>query len=269
MSIHYRIRFDERLRIIYARTEEAVVEETLVNVQFGRRESLRFFGLEDNLPTFNVFLAPSRAEYDRFVIHLTPTPTRKERVAQPQGPDLYLLSPLAYPRDADCFVYPPEGVYDKEEYRRIVFHETVHMLDESVSPKGAMEVRPLWWAEGLAVWVSGQHEEKELLRRLSEALKAPPLPDPERLEGGLAYVLGWTLVRYIEERCGRGKLRDIMLNTSDPDILGLAGLASSAEIAKWKAWVPQILRENGGTWSSRRGWVGNPPDLVQPEGKQP
>lgn len=239
--IRYRIRHDPQFRILYADTEGSVVEETLVGVKRGRSAVLRYLELDDSLPVFNVFIAPSRVELDRFVARLTPTPTAKRRLGMPQGADLYLLSPLAYPRDADGVVFLPDGTHDPDEYRRLLTHELVHMVEEAVSPRSAMEERPLWWAEGLAVEISGQHEEPEFRRRLGEALRRGPLPEPEELTGALAYVLGWTLVRFIEHCRGRAILRDVVLNAPGPQILARVFPDPAAEIAEWKTWATTLL----------------------------
>ena len=213
----YGIAHFKRARIIISKNDEDVLRETYRNFVYGCKTVLKYLGLRVELPLFNIFIAPSRKEYDRFVAHLTKIPTSKGRVAQPQMADLYLLSPNAYPKDAESVYLGPNGVYDKGLYRRTVVHEAVHMAEEYLSPKGAMETRPQWWKEGLAVYVSGQYKKDRDIKELIKS-SLDKIPDIRGVKGANSYVWGWSIIRYIETRFGKNKILNILEKQVDLDL---------------------------------------------------
>ncbi|MFC1705878.1 hypothetical protein ACFL59_03535, partial [Planctomycetota bacterium] len=137
MQSHYRIAHRGLLRILYADRDCDVVEPTAAGMRTAVRTVQDRLGVALDLPLFNVFIAPNRAEYDRLVAHLTSTPTRPSRVGQPQGHDLYLLSPTAWPTEAVPELLGEDGRYDPAIYLRLLVHETVHMVEEDISPRDA------------------------------------------------------------------------------------------------------------------------------------
>ena len=138
--------------------------------------------------------------------------------------DLYLLSPNAYHYDAaSSYTSSVDGKYNKEIYQRMIAHEVVHMLEEHLSPKGAMEIRPVWWGEGLAVYISEQYKFDSDFISLSEKIIKDGLINPPKFEffnnisGSDAYIWGWILIDIIIKKCGKKDVFDFIKNNSYTD----------------------------------------------------
>jgi hypothetical protein len=153
----FRVAFFERARVLFVAGQAHLAEPTYEAFLEGLRGAIAYLPLPERVPFANLFLLPSRDEFDRFVGHITSTPTHASRVGQSRGQDIYLLSPAAYTTDAAPNWRGPDGQADLGMFRRLVAHETVHLVEEALSPREAMEVRPGWWSEGLAVRISNQH----------------------------------------------------------------------------------------------------------------
>ena len=240
----YKILHFKKARVIYPENENILAKQTYENFAQGINKTLEFFDLDINLPLFNIFIIPSRKEYDSFVSHLTATPTDKSRVGQPQLEDLYLLSPNAYPTDADKFYLNKNGSYDKDIYNRIVVHEAVHMIEEFISPKDSMEVRPSWWSEGLAVLVSEQYKlDSDIVKRLEKDLISGQIPKIKDLDGANAYIWGWSVIRFIIENLGTDKITYIMKETCDADIFKYLQTTEIEFEKKWRKFALNTTRK--------------------------
>ena len=123
-------------------------------------ELLKVFEIDSGFPPIQVVLVPDRDEFDRLVRDLLKVeievPSHPARIAQPQRTDMVVLSPTAY-AEHSTFEYVPE------DFRRLLVHEVVHMIEEHLSPDIEASLR--WWGEGLAVFFSGQSEHEEGFRR--------------------------------------------------------------------------------------------------------
>ncbi len=224
MPSRYRIVHDGRLRVMYVEHDRGAVESTVAGMETAIRSVENRFGLMLDWPLVNVFLAPSRVEYDELVAHLTPTPTQPGRVGQPQGHDLYLLSPEVWPSHAVPELLGRDGSYDPEVYRRLLLHETVHMVEERISPSGAMEARPAWFSEGLAVYVSRQYcTELDLIDGMLAKLEQDHLPPLSDMRGQAAYLWGWTVIRFLERRFGWERIVVVLRETNTANVLDCFG----------------------------------------------
>ena len=241
--LRWQIKYFRGARVIYAEKDENSVEKAYKYAIAGMRKYLRFFGLPPEFQLINIFIAPRRMEYDRLVSHLTKTPTNKGRLGQPQGHDLYLISPNAWPADVHPDYLGRDGKYDKKVYRQFIEHEIVHMIEEQFSPKGAMEIRPQWWSDGIAVYATGQYRDRLNRKLMKEDLEAGKSPMIAGMKGRDAYVWGWSLVRFIEKRLGRGALRSVIQNSCTDDILGFLKLSRSRFEAEWHRTLPALARE--------------------------
>ena len=230
----YNIGYFTGARVIYRDQDADAVAPAYKYAMAGLRKGLRFFGLPREFPLINLFIAPDRKEYDRLVAHLAKTPTNKGRLGQPQGHDLYLISPNAWPADVHPDYLTADGVCDKKVYRQFIEHELIHMIEEYSSPKGAMEIRPRWWSEGLAVYATGQYKDRLTRKCLKEDLAAGRFPAITELKGRDAYVWGWSLVRCIEKLLGRQALKKVMVSSCTQDILGVLNLPKKKFEREWR-----------------------------------
>ena len=96
------------------------------------------------------------------------------RVAQPQRTDLILLSPAAW--DKGMHTYTPAS------FHRLIAHEVAHIIEEYLSPN--IEAVPRWWSEGLAMYTSGQWQERETLQKVLSMVEANALPSISQMQDG-------------------------------------------------------------------------------------
>ncbi len=113
-------------------------------------------------------------------------------------------------------VLPFSGSYT--DLRHVVVHELVHamMFDNlyggglgTIVGTGAFFVVPLWFAEGLAEWLSeGWTSEAEMFVR--DGIIAGYLPPLPYSGGFLVYKQGQAAMRFLTERYGEGRLRELL-----------------------------------------------------------
>lgn len=242
-NLKYNIRYFKDARVIFCDRDVNAVDETYKYALAGIRKGLGFFMLQPEFPLINLFIVPNREEYDRMVSHLTRIPTSKGRLGQPQGHDFYLISPNAWPTDMHPDYLTPDGACDKKVYRQFIEHEIVHMIEEYSSPKGAMEIRPQWWGDGIAVYATGQYKDRLTVKNIKEDLADSRLPDIAAMKGRDAYVWGWSLVRYIDKLFGRETLKKIMVESCTGDILGFLKLRKKEFELEWRHAMPGLAKE--------------------------
>jgi len=233
----------DKLRILSFGECAEIVEETCHAYLQGIGMASELLKPDDEMPFSTVYLCPSRSEYDMFAAHLTATPTSKGRVGQPQGSELYLLAPSAYPTDPAPLYLGADGLYDKEKYRRLIIHECVHMVEEVVRPRGAMETIPPWWSEGLAVYTSDQFREEDIQRLMSADLDSFKSMGLDFLIGVRAYVWGWTVVRFVIERYGAEAVARFSRENGDVQLQDFLGVSKEKFEEDWRGRVGQTLLE--------------------------
>jgi hypothetical protein len=234
-GVDYRMAHFDRARVLFAPGQSGLAETTYDAYLGGVARALKWMALPDEFPFANLYLAPSRVEFDLLVAHITRTPTDPWRVGQPLGLDLCLLSPDAYPADAAPAWLGSDGLCDSGMYARLVAHETVHMVEEFHSPREAMENRPMWWSEGLAVLISEQHRiDHDVRDHLRADLDAGTLPEIEELHGGPAYTWAWAVVDCLRRTVGRKKVTELITGTDGGDILGLLGVDRERFDPQWR-----------------------------------
>ena len=148
---------------------------------------------------------------------------------------LRILSPRVWTTEA-CEHDPR----DAEHVRGIVVHELTHVFHGQHNPTGdftgAEEVG--WFAEGLAVVVSGQLATGPRASAL-EAVDAGAVP--RELEaawsGAHRYGVCGTLVLYLDELLGRDRLFELLAATTEEEILRAAGMSEEELLVEWRAFV--------------------------------
>lgn len=242
-NLKYTIKYFEGARVIFCDRDANAVDETCKYALTGIRRGLRFFLLPPGFPLMNIFIAPDREEYDRLVSHLTKVPTSKGRLGQPQGHDLYLISPNVWPISVHPDYLGPDGACDRKVYRQFIEHEIIHMIEEYSSPRNAMEIRPQWWGDGIAVYATGQYSDRINRKEMEKDLSAEKFPRLAEMKGRDAYVWGWSLVRFIEKRFGRGALKRIIKESYTADIPAFLKLRRKEFESEWRKAVPGLARE--------------------------
>ena len=111
---------------------------------------------------------------------------------------------------------PIGGIEQKTSgLRRTLYHEYTHAVVRAITPRV-----PTWLNEGLAQYFEGKEingRQKEMLRRLAQAGKLPPLSNLEGSFMGLggeqavfAYLISLSSVRYMIDSFGMYRVKDIL-----------------------------------------------------------
>jgi hypothetical protein len=238
----------DKIRVEYTERDRDFVPATLQHLSSAIKQLADYFDLPASFPTVRAIIVPNRPEFDRCVKEILKieieVPSDPCRIAQPQRTDLILLSPNAYGQSTTT--YTPDG------YERLITHETVHIVEECLSPD--MEKTPRWWSEGLAMFLSRQWIEGEGERVVQEvaAGRIPAIADmqqgPAASEGvKLCYVWGWTIVMYIDEAYGKSMIKRIVRECDDGNVFAVLDEDPHELEAKWKDW----LREAAATGAFR------------------
>lgn len=222
------------------------VQNTCAHVREAVRLLADWFALDETFPAIKAILVPDRPEYDRCVSEVLKveieTPSHPARVAQPQGNQLVILSPSAYES--------PYHEYSADGYRRLVFHEVVHIVEEYLSPN--IEAVQRWWSEGLAIYLSDQwkYDEKEKTVVL-EGIAKRSIPAIEEMQGQtgitrkavrLSYMWGWTIVKYIDCVHGRTMLQRIVEKYDDGNVFRVLAQEPQDFERAWREWLLKDAR---------------------------
>ena len=232
---------DDRVEVRYAAGKGTHATLAYEAIAEALPAVLSYFAVEASFPHVRAVLVPDRAEFDRLVRDLLKVeieqPSHPARVAQAQGTDMVVLSPAAYATES-TFSYVPA------HFRRLLHHELVHIVEEFLSPD--IEAVPLWWSEGLAVYLSRQWEHEPAFGRAARDGIAegciPPLSEIEASRR-LAGDWGWTWVWFVEHAFGRDEVRRIVAECADGDVLALLPDGRPALEQRWKEALSRDLRD--------------------------
>lgn len=215
--------------------DDAATAEVAEIIEAGVPRVEAYFELPFREP-FTVELLPDRAAFDR---SLPPewglTSSACWMVATGVADALRALSPSAWERDA-C----EHDARDAEHVRGIFLHELVHVFHGQYNPTGdftgAEELG--WFAEGLAVLVSGQLETGHRASAL-EAVETGAMPTElaRAWSGPHRYGVAGTLVEFIEVRQGRDVLVELLPCTTQAELLEVLDLTEADLLGGWEAFV--------------------------------
>ncbi|MCK4225798.1 hypothetical protein KAX29_02785 [candidate division WOR-3 bacterium] len=194
-----------------------------------------YFHIKETLPMIRAVIVPDRCEFDRLVEQLLKIdiekPSNPRRIAQVQRTEMVFLSPSAYSKDS---IYE----YSEEEYRRLIFHESTHVVSEYLSPD--IERMSGWWGEGLAVYLSNQWKyEDEFRKPVLEGVSRNTIPCINHIENKvkLSYIWGWTIVKYIEEYYSKDMIVKIVKECKDGNVFSILGQSIKDFERKWKNYL--------------------------------
>jgi hypothetical protein len=215
------VHFAGRYRFMCTENDTDLFKPITSRLDYGIQSIEHTFNIHADIPFINIFCCPSREVFDSFVQLFTNVPTNEQRIGQSQGHDIYLLSPKSYRRDAACYARRHLPFYDVEDFYRTIVHELVHVWEELCSPTGAMEVRPAWFAEGMAMYVSGSYREREFRQRLADDYKNGIIPGPDEIRGTRNYTWGCILFEFMLKEFGPHNIMDVIQNSCEHNICSL------------------------------------------------
>ena len=228
---------DDRFEVRYVRPDRKHAEGTLATLRRAVAELSEYFDLANPFPCARAILVPDRNEFDRLVADLLGVdiekPSNPGRVAQPQKTDIVFLSPRAFEQQSTY-------KYDPDDFRRMIWHELVHVVEEYLTPD--METSPGWWGEGLAVYLSDQWRCESQFQFREPAIKSirdKSVPHIVEIQGSvsLAYDFGWTIVKFIEEMKGKQVIVEVVKGVKNGEIFQALGEEVDSFQKQWKEWL--------------------------------
>lgn len=211
----------------------------LAIVSQGRLDVEKFFGGKFPRP-FEIRVVADRAGFDKLAAERWGMPkTQCWMVGVGTASVLGLLDPASW--KAEACEHDPD---DADHVQKLVTHELVHVFHGQRCPKpefdGMDEMG--WFVEGLAVYASGQLDDKgraRLRRALSEGKGPTSLADV--WSGAIRYPTAGTLIEHIEFRHGRAMLLRLMTATTNAEAQALLGTTEQRLLADWRAFVMEAV----------------------------
>ena len=224
-----------QFEIRFAEGDQRFTQEAFDTLSEALPSITGYFLVSRPFPKTRVVLVTNRSEFDRLVrdfLHVEiEVPSNPARIAQPQKTDLVVLSPSAYEAHS-IFKYVPD------EFRRLLIHELIHMVEEFLSPD--IETTPRWWSEGLAVYLSEQWRYEDGFRKAAmDGIAKKEIPGFSQIETGrkLAYDWGWTIVRFIESAYGRDMILRMVKKCVDGKVFSVIGEEVGSLEHRWRDWL--------------------------------
>ncbi len=159
-------------------------------------------------------------------------------VAMGTASKLLLLEPTAWKVEACDHARDTDADID-----RVIAHELVHVFHGQHHPRDPeFDRRDAegigWFAEGLAVYASGQLDAKRL-QQVAElvAHDGGPTRLVDAWSGPARYGVAGTLVRLVDQRMGRARLRELLAATTNDELLAGIGASEAELLADWRRSV--------------------------------
>lgn len=215
--------------------EATVRAELETGLAEGRRAIESYFGVPFRAGA-SVEIFSSRAEFTAaFPPEWGMTETACWMVAAGVADRLLVLSPRDWATEA-C----EHDAQDAQHVRDILVHELVHVFHGQHNPTGdftgAEEVG--WFAEGLAVHVSGQLRHGHLAEpRQAVELGLAPKRLADAWSGKYRYGVCGSLVAYLDATLGRDAIRKLLAVTRQAELLAIAGQTESELLEGWQRFV--------------------------------
>lgn len=181
-------------------------------------------------------LCASRAEFDEALRKEWSMPKSETWMVGAAGANhAFFLSPRVWKSEAT--EHRPE---DTAGIARLVLHELTHSYQAQRNPSMDLEgLDPMaWFVEGLATYVSGQ-EAVEHKGQAKASLSAGTFPSrlEDVWEGKARYGLAGSLVRFVDERFGREKVKALLAATTNAEALALLEVDERRLLDGWRVWL--------------------------------
>lgn len=154
-------------------------------------------------------------------------------VASGTASELVMLSPDAWAKEA-C----DHDAAHPAHLAGLLAHELTHVYHAQHNPKPDFDGLDAiaWFAEGLAVYASGQLEEgHQATAEEALARGLAPTALAAAWTGRYRYGVSGSLVRFVDRRVGRRELFAMLSATTDAELLARLGLSEAELLAAWRA----------------------------------
>lgn len=158
-------------------------------------------------------------------------------VAMGTGSTFALLAPQSWAKEA-C----DHDAADAVATERLITHELVHVYHgqhrADAEFNQADDVG--WFVEGLAVLASGQLDDQRI-RQAADAIRgdAGPKKLVDGWSGNARYGIAGTMVRLVDQRLGRAKLKTLLAASNNATILAALGMTEEEFLAAWRQSLSQ------------------------------
>lgn len=228
---------NRNFNLFYDKPDTVIKEEIEIYIQNGIMLIEDFFGEAYN-SIFNAYLFANRGLLDKHWQSEWQMPEFKSQcwmVASGTASRLDILTPRVWPDEA-C----EHDSNDKNALEKLIIHELVHVYHGQNSPNpnfyGMDEVG--WFVEGLAVYASGQFDNKRK-ERAKEAFQKSLVPKSliDLWSGDYRYALAGSLVSFIDDKYGRNEIKQLMLFTNQNQILTRLNISEDKLFEDWHKYL--------------------------------
>jgi len=190
---------------------------------------------------FSVFIHPDRQSLDSTWRKDWNMPTFKSEcwmVASGAATKIDMISPKLWDKQSCEHIYS-----ETAKTQQLITHELVHIYHGqlNISPDFSDVEGIDWFVEGLATFASGQCDSSriaEVKNSISEN-KIPPNLD-KFWTGKIKYGLSGSVVKYIDQKYGREKLKELLPLNKKSDILSTLKTTETELLNEWKKYIQDL-----------------------------
>ena len=230
----------EKYTYYYTPADSPNNKEYLEIIDRGIKDVEQFFGATYK-NKFDVYVHPGRSSLDSSWQKDWNMPTFKSEcwmVASGVASKLDLISPKAWDKAACDHKYA-----ETKKTQDLIKHELVHVLHGQLnsSPDFSNVENIDWFVEGLATYASGQCDTSRIveIKRAINDKKAPQSLD-HFWEGKMKYGLSGSIVMYIDNKYGRGKLKQLLPFNKKTEILQALNITESKLLEDWSNYMMKL-----------------------------
>ncbi len=224
----------------YSNTDQENIKEYRAIIDNGIISVQTFFG-DSFKKEFEIYIHPNRQSLDSQWQKDWNMPGFKSEcwmVASGVASKLDLLSPKAWDKEACEHIYS-----DKIKTQQVATHELFHVYHGQLnaSPDFSSVTGIDWFVEGLATYASGQCDTfriTEIKKAISE--NKIPLSLDKFWTGNLKYGLSGSVVMYIDNKYGRGRLKELLPFNKNTKLLDSLGISETDLLNEWKIFIEKL-----------------------------
>ena len=137
-----------------------------------------------------------------------------------------------------------EHIYSETiKTQQLITHELVHIYQGqlNISPDFSAAEGIDWFVEGLATYASGQCD-SSVINRVKKAISENKIPKSldDFWTGNLRYGLSGTVVKYIDYKYGREKLKELLPFNKKSAILLALKTSETDLLVEWKKYIQDL-----------------------------